>query len=143
MYAVNISWSGILLAQTYLDIVFQPHECEGVILAEKLIIFFHVKVHLEVLFTFLSPIHLAFRFTNLPTSLYGIYIVKTALVPQYDCSRDAANIQFAIIFVNCILFGIGVPLNFILLCTRKATAPNLYRFMLLVGLIGQSGIMGK
>ena len=36
------------MAQTYIDIMYQPNECEGMILAEKLILFFHAKVHLEV-----------------------------------------------------------------------------------------------
>ncbi|KAM3129310.1 hypothetical protein pb186bvf_018597 [Paramecium bursaria] len=142
MYAVNICWSLILVSQAYLDIVTNENECPGVILSQKLIIVFHLKVHAEVLFTFLSPVLFAFRQIYLPTTLYPVYLFFTALNSQIDCSKDVEDILFGVIFLNIILFGIGLPLNFALLCSKKPTAPNLFRFLLMIGIIGQGGIMG-
>ncbi|CAD8159656.1 unnamed protein product [Paramecium octaurelia] len=141
MYAINICWSGIMIGQTYLDVTTQPNECEGVILSQKLILFFHLKTHLEVLFTLLSPILFAFRITNLPNSFYAIYLILTANQQQQLCSRDVPNIEFGLIFVALISCLIGLPLNIGLFCTKKVTIPNLFRFLLMLTIIGQSGLI--
>ncbi|CAD8157321.1 unnamed protein product [Paramecium pentaurelia] len=141
MYAINICWSGIMTGQTYLDVTTQPNECEGVILSQKLILFFHLKTHIEVLLTLMSPILFAFRITNLPNSFYAIYLILTANSQQQLCSRDIPNIEFGLIFVALVSCLIGLPLNIGLFCTKKLTIPNLFRFLLMLTIIGQSGLI--
>lgn len=104
--------------------------------AEKLIVWFHLIAQLEVLYTFIAPIPFAFRTIYLPTTLYPLYLILTATTSQMHCSKDIQNVVMALVFLNVLLFGIGVPLNFALLCSRKPTAPNLFRFLLMIGFIG-------
>ncbi|CAK76274.1 unnamed protein product (macronuclear) [Paramecium tetraurelia] len=141
MYAINICWSGIMIGQTYLDVTTQPNECEGVILSQKLILFFHLKTHLEVLLTLFSPILFAFRITNLPNSFFAIYLILAANSPQSLCSRDISNIEFGLLFIALISCLIGLPLNIGLFLTKKVTIPNLFRFLLMLTIIGQSGLI--
>lgn len=61
--------------QAYMDYMLIKDDCASVGLAEKLIIFFHVKVQLEVLYTFICPIPFAFRTIHFPTSLYALTIL--------------------------------------------------------------------
>jgi hypothetical protein len=53
------------------------------------------------------------------------------------------NITFGLFFVNFIVLCIGVPLAFALLCTKRASANEAFKFLVGLGSFGQAGVMGN
>jgi hypothetical protein len=86
MYAINLCWGVVTVANTYISIVNQPNECPAIIMFQKTNIVLTCKVHLEVfnskhckvILTLLMPLPFPYRLHFLPTSLLPLYILYTS-----------------------------------------------------------------